>query len=367
VKVLFDIGHPAHVHLYRNLIWELNRRGKEVYVTVRNIKSAIRLLDIYRIEYTVIGGKHDSLFSKLVSQIIYDLRVFKIIKKNGIKIGIGSSIVLSHMSLFSSFSSVILDDDDDSVERLFSWFAHPFATLLLSPDALRGNRKQKGTIFYPGYHELTYLHPGRFTPDARVLKQAGLNIGDTFFILRFNAFKAYHDQGIKGISLAQKLILIEKLLKHGKVLITTEREIESELKPFHLNVAPDKIHSLMSFATLFIGDSQTMTSEAAVLGTPALRMNSFAGRISYLEEEERTYHLTYGYRPDQFDKMMSKIDELLAFQDLKKEWLCRRDYMLKEKTDITGFLLQIINEFPKSIERLKKLPDYYKFINREVE
>jgi predicted glycosyltransferase len=123
----------------------------------------------------------------------------------------------------------------------------------------------------------------------------------------------------------------------------------------------------MSFATLFIGDSQTMTSEAAVLGTPALRMNSFAGRISYLEEEERTYHLTYGYRPDQFDKMMSKIDELLAFQDLKKEWLCRRDYMLKEKTDITGFLLQIINEFPKSIERLKKLPDYYKFINREVE
>ena len=43
---------------------------------------------------------------------------------------------------------------------------------------------------------------------------------------------------------------------------------------------------------MFIGDSQTMTSEAAVLGVPSLRCNSFAGRISYINEQEFKYGLT---------------------------------------------------------------------------
>lgn len=363
MKVLVDIGHPAHVHLYRNLIRELQSKGSDVLVTVRNIDSVINLLDIYGIEYMNIGGKHDSLLSKMFSQIAYDLRVYRIIKKHGIKIGIGSSIVLPHMSLFSEFSSVILDDDDDSVERLFTVFAHPFATVLLSPDALKGGRKKKGTIFYPGYHELAYLHPDRFTPDRSVLKLAGLNEGDTFFIMRFNAFKAYHDAGIKGIILDQKLKLIERLRPFGAVFITAERDIEPELLSYQLKLPPDKIHSLMFYATMFIGDSQTMTSEAAVLGTPALRMNSFAGRISYLEEEEKKYRLTYGFRPDQFSEMMVKIDEILAISDIKKEWANRRAVMLKDKCDVTGFLVRLIDEFPGSISQLKRIPDYFKYMS----
>lgn len=54
------------------------------------------------------------------------------------------------------------------------------------------------------------------------------------------------------------------------------------------------IHHAMAFAKMYIGDSQTMAAEAAVLGTPSIRFNDFVGEIGYLEELENTYQLTFG-------------------------------------------------------------------------
>ncbi|MDO9537119.1 MAG: hypothetical protein Q7J68_02245 [Thermoplasmata archaeon] len=42
MKVLFDMGHPAHVHLlqpgwlFKNTIWELEKQGHAVKVTARD-------------------------------------------------------------------------------------------------------------------------------------------------------------------------------------------------------------------------------------------------------------------------------------------------------------------------------------------
>ncbi len=54
------------------------------------------------------------------------------------------------------------------------------------------------------------------------------------------------------------------------------------------------MHHVMAFASLYIGDSQTMAAEAGVLGVPFVRFNDFVGRIGYLRELEDTYHLGYG-------------------------------------------------------------------------
>jgi len=109
---------------------------------------------------------------------------------------------------------------------------------------------------------------------------------------------------------------------------------------------------------MLIGDSQTMTSEAAVLGTPAIRMNSFVGRISYLEEEEHRYGLTYGFKPDQFDQMVLKIEELLKMPNLKQEWQKRRQKMLSEKIDVTAFMVWFVENYPDSVNIMKENPDY---------
>lgn len=364
MKILIDINHPAHVHLLRNAYKELVARGHEVHMLVKDIPSAKGLMDLYGIPYQQLGEKNDKLFIKGLEQIIYDLKIWWYAIRHGIDIGIGSSINLAHVSKLCRMKSIILDDDDDEVEPLFAKYAHPFASVVLSPQDTP--RAVKKLVYYPAYHELAYLHPNRFTPDASVLDDAGVRytvetdgsvkVQEPYFVMRFNAFKAHHDVGVVGLTIENKRKLVEQLSRIGKVFITTERNIDEEFKPYQLKVSPEKAHSLMYYATMLIGDSQTMTSEAAVLGTPAIRCNTFVGRIHYLEEEEHTYNLTYGFRPENSEAMFAKIDSLLAMgpEALKAEWAKRRELLLADKIDYTAFLVWFIENYPASVAQSKQ-------------
>ncbi len=356
MKVLIDINHPAHVHLLRNVYKMLMDKGNEVMVVVKEIPSAIKLLDLYGIPYVNIGEKDDSIAKKGFDQLVYAWRILKLVRSNHIDIGVGTSINLPHVSKFSSMKSVVLDDDDDEVEPLFVKYGHPFADTILSP--IDTPRKSKKTVYVNAYHELSYLHPNRFEPDPSVLKDAGVEMGEPYFILRFNAFKAHHDVGVVGLTIENKRRLVNYLKSKGKVFITTERHIDDEFIPYQLKVSPEKAHSLMYYATMLVGDSQTMTSEAAVLGTPAIRCNTFVGRIHYLEEEEHKYGLTYGFRPEQSEEMFQKVEELLSMPNLKEEWQIRRQKMLSEKIDYAKFLTWFIESYPDSLTIMKDTPDY---------
>jgi len=342
LNILIDIGHPGHVHLFRNLYFELRQRKHSVLVSTKDDPAITDLMRLFDIPFILLGKKKDSILGKVSDQINFNKQIWQIAKKENIKIGIGTSVSLAHVSRFSKMKSILLDDDDDEVQPLFVKYVHPFCDYLISPDVLKGKRKRKDTIYYPGLHELAYLHPYRFKPDIRVLKEIGLQQDDVFFVLRFNVFKAHHDKGAQGLSLDQKLQLIALLKPHGKIFITTERDIEPELKKFQLNLSPEKIHSLLKYAKLFIGDSQTMTSEAVVLGTPAIRCNSFANSISYLNEEEKKYGLTYAFLPERFNELIQKTRELLSTPNLKAKWAIKSQNLLNDKIDSTKFYLWLI-------------------------
>ncbi len=356
MNVLIDINHPAHVHLLRNTYSMLVANGNNVIVTVKEIPSAVKLLDLYGIPYVNIGKKDDALGKKGIDQLVYDWRLRRLVSKNKIDIGIGSSINIPHVSKLSRMKSIILDDDDDEVEPLFVKFGHPFADTILSPAGTP--RKSKHKIYVNAYHELAYLHPNRFTPDPSVLADAGVKEGEPYFILRFNAFKAHHDIGVVGLTIENKRRLVQYLSTKGKVFITTERNIDDEFLPYQLKVSPEKAHSLMYYATMFVGDSQTMTSEAAVLGTPAVKCNSFAGRLSVPNELEQRYGLCYSFLPNEEEAFFDKIQKLVSMKDLKKEWQLRRQKMLSEKIDYAQFLTWFIENYPESRKIMKENPDY---------
>ena len=368
MNILIDINHPAHVHLLRNVYAKLVADNHQIHVVVKDIPVAMKLMDLYHIPYLNIGHKHDSILKKGLDQLVYDMKILRLQWKNRYDIAVGTSINLAHVSRVSRLVSIICDDDDDAVEPLFAKYAHPFADVILSPQDTP--RKSKKVIYYPAYHELSYLHPNELTPDPSVLDDAGIKykIGkdgqikcEPFFIMRFNAFKAHHDVGVVGLTIENKRKLIEMLSKKGKVFITTERNIDEEFLPYQLKVSPEKAHSLIYYATMLIGDSQTMTSEAAVLGTPAIRCNTFVGRIHYLEEEEHRYNLTYGFRPENSEAMFAKIEELLAMPNLKQEWAKRREQMLSEKIDYAKFLTWFIENYPQSAKEAKEQKDNIKF------
>ncbi len=356
MKILIDINHPAHVHLLKNTYGLLSRSGNDVIVTVKDIPSAIELLNIYHIPYIHLGKKNDGILHKGIDQIRYDFELYKLAKERHVELMLGSSMTIAHVGWLTGTPSIVLDDDDDAAEPLFARFAHPFADVVMTPDAIV--RKTKKAIYYSGTHELAYLHPNYFTPDETVIRQLGLTLSEPFFVLRFNAFKAHHDIGKGGLTIEHKRQLVALLSEKGRVFITTEREIDHEFEKYQLRISADKIHSLLFYATMFVGDSQTMTSEAAILGTPALKCNSFAGKLAVPNQLEQNYGLCYSFQQDRVDDMFAKITELLSMPNLKQEWKRRRDIMLSEKIDVTAFFTWFVENYPQSAKVMHDNPDY---------
>jgi predicted glycosyltransferase len=360
MNILIDIGHPAHVHLFRHLIAELREQGIPPLVTVKDLPSATQLLDNFGIPYTCIGSKSDSLRGKIAKQVLFDKILYRLVKRHRIDLAVGTSMTIAHVSRLTKMKSIVLDDDDGAVQPLFVKFAHPFADVLMSPDVLAAERGKPGHVVYPGYHELAYLHPKRFTPDPEVPKKAGIREGESYFVMRFNAFKAHHDRGVHGLSFEQKMELIRLLEPHGKIFITTEGEIVPQLKKYQLTVPPEEAHSLLHYASMFVGDSQTMTSEAAVLGTPALKCNSLAGRLSVANQLEDIYNMSFAFQPDDYPLMKTKVKELLAMADAKKEWALRKEAMLRDKIDVTAFISWFVRNFPRSLEEYRTDSELFK-------
>jgi predicted glycosyltransferase len=347
VRILIDIGHPAHVHLFRNLYKSLIEDGHFVIVTTKDIPIAKKLLDLYDIPFVNLGKKADGLLGKFFDLLNFGFQIFRLVKRHKINLAIGTSINIAHVSRFTKLTSFVFDDDDSEVQPLMKKYGHPFANFIVSPDVLDFERKAANHVTYPAYHELAYLHPKIFTPDVQVIKDFGLEEGEKYFILRFNAFKAHHDIGVSGLSIDQKRRLIEILSKEGKVFITSERNLDEEFMKYQLSVSPEKMHSFIYYAHMLIGDSQTMTSEAAVLGTPSLRCNSFAGRISYLEQQEKKYELTYAFLPSQYDALEAKLKDLLASPNLKEVFATRRLKMLEDKIFSTPFFKDMLERFTR--------------------
>lgn len=356
MNILVDIGHPGHVHLLKNTIKLFKNNGHTVIITVKDIPIAKHLLEIEGLDYFELGKKSNSIAGKALNQVKYNYQLLRMVKKFRIDIGVGSSLTLAQISVISKMTSIILDDDDDVIQPLFVKYGHPFADVILTPDAIL--RKSKKALYYSGTHELAYLHPKYFTPDPAVIREIGLTPEDTFFIMRFVALKGHHDIGHSGISFEQKKRLIELLKPYGRIFITSEKEIEPELEEYRLPVSAEKIHSLMYYATLFLGDSQTMTSEAAILGTPALKCNSFAGRLSVPNELENKYGLCYSYTPAQFEDFYAHAAKMLKQNDLKTEWKKKCERFLNDKIDVTAFFVWFIENNPQSYEKMKLNPEY---------
>jgi predicted glycosyltransferase len=358
MNILFDIGHPGHVHLLKHSIHILKTKGHSVYITVKDIPVVKRLLESEGLDFIDLGKKKRSILGKAIFQLYYNFKVASIVSKYKIEIGVGSSLTLPQVSRLTKMRSVILDDDDDEVQPFFKVFAYPFADIILTPDVIK--RHNNKTFYYPGSHELAYLHPKRFAPDVNVIHKLGLKEEDVFFVLRFVALKGHHDIGQQGISLDQKRSLVNYLKTKGRIFISSEDPVEKEFEKYRLTISPEEIHSLLYYATLFLGDSQTMTSEAAILGTPALKCNTFSGRLSVPNELEDKYKLCYAYTPLQFERFLNHAGELLNQKDIKKEWRLKRNDLIRDKIDVTEFLVWFIENWQVNKERIVVSPEFWK-------
>lgn len=315
---LFHLGHPAHYQLFKNVIKGLSSNGHKISIVIKKKDILESLLQKDGLKYVNIlpKGRNNSRFGFLLGMIKTDFNLLKICLKNRPDIMIGTSYAISHIGKLLSIPSINVNEDDWDAVPFYAKFSYPWASVILSPTTCNNGKWGNKSIKYLSYHELAYLHPNWFEP-KKAIASSYVDITRPYFIIRFASFNAHHDKGILGITDQIAHSLIQILSKAGNVYITSERSIPPEFEKYRLRINPLDIHHIMAFASIYIGDSQTMAAEAGVLGIPFIRFNDFVGRLGYLNELEQIYQLGFGFKPDQEVEMLDKVVELLS----KKSYL----------------------------------------------
>ena len=366
MNILIQLSHPAHFHLYKNVAQNFMRDGHKVFILIKTKDILEDLLKQSGLPYyNILKEAHrKSKFGMLWDMLVRDWRILRFVKKHKIDLLTGSTVEVAQVGWLTRKYRVNTGEDDMNVVPLFPKMAGPFMGTILSPRVCNNYSLEPYSVKYESYHELAYLHPNHFQADKNVVEKY-FSADTPFFILRFSSLNAYHDAGIQGINTEIAQHLIDILKPHGRIYITSERELEPQFEPYRIKINTLDMHHVMAFSTLYIGDSQTMAAEAAVLGVPFVRFNDFVGRIGYLNELEDVYQLGFGIKASEegaANKMYKVVEEILSMPNLKEKWESRRQKMLSEKIDYAQFLTWFIEEYPESQKIMKENPDYqYRF------
>ena len=337
MKVLVTIQHPAHVHFFKNVIAELEDTGHDLTIVARKGEYIEKLLGTYNIDYTFLAGQANTLPGLMKIQMKYEYNIFKKSKsfEPDILAAIGEPSI-AHIGKYLGIPSLIFTDTEHA--KLQNKITFPFADTICTPDAYTENIGQK-QIRYPGYHELAYLHPDRFTPDPGVLDNIGISSEERFVILRTVAWNALHDEGNSGFdSIIEVIDEIED--QNVRVLITAEDDLPKSLKKYQISIDPHRIHDLQYYADLFLGESATMATESAVLGTPSVFVSTVT--LGYMEELEHEYGLVSNFSGEhrQINAMNTAISILENYD--QELWDEKRQTMLDDKIDTTDFIVDRI-------------------------
>lgn len=362
-NIMFYMGHPAHFHLFRHAIHRLYANGHRIQILIKTKDILETLVRDEGFEYKNIlpEGRKDNKPSILLGMLKRDVQLYKECRRERPDLLVGTSVENSHISKLLSIPCINVNEDDAAAVPLYAKLSYPWATTILTPVSCDCGRWDHKAIKYQGYHELGYLHPNHFTPSREVVRQY-FNPDERYFILRFAKLAAHHDAGVRGIESRVAHEILKILQPLGKVYITSERELEPELEQFRLNIKLLDIHHVLAFASFYIGDSQTMAAESAVLGTPFLRFNDFVGRLGYLAQLEDKYQLGYGIKPEESHRLLELTEKMANTPNLHEIYQERRRRMLEEKIDVAAFLTWFIEGYPESEEIMKENPAYqYKF------
>ena len=350
MKFLFHLGHPAHFHLFKNTISFLKKHSHKVIVVIKKKDVLEDLLIENQIEYINIlpNGRKDGIFFMTLGQLKQNYYLFKIAKREKPDLMIGTSVSISHIGKLMNIPSFNFSEDDAEIVPLYTKLAYPWATRIIAPNVCSVGKWENKKIGYNGYHELAYLHPEHFTPSLEIANQY-IDTNQPYFIIRFTKLSAHHDIGIKGLSNELAINIIKILNKHGKVYISSERELNDELEKYRIKIKSNDIHHIMAFCDLYICDSQTMAIESGVLGVPFIRYNDFVGRISCLEELENEYQLGYGVKPSDDDTLINTINNFFKVNNRKEIYKTRRIRMLNNTINVSSFINELLINYKKYI------------------
>jgi len=346
MRLLIDIGHPAHVHYFRHLAKIFIEKGSEVLFTTRDKEVTIQLLEHYGFPYVNFGKPYRSRIGKIWGLFWFTWRTFLVALRFKPDMSLNASMYGAIVAWLLRKPHISLEDTFNMEQvRLY----RPFTSVILT-GSFPHPRLGKKELHYDGYQELAYLHPKRYSPDPGIRDELEVGKDEKYVVLRFISWNASHDFGSRRASFGEKVDLVAELGKAARVFISSEEDLPEPLKKFQLKVPPHRIHDVLAFATLYVGEGATMASECAMLGTPAIYLNP--QDVHTIREQEVKYGLVYSFRD--IRGVTGKALELLATPRLKEGHAVRKEKMLSEKVDLTALLAWFIENYPESPSKMKQ-------------
>jgi len=347
MRILVDITHPAHAQFFRHAITCWRAAGHEVRITSRDKDITFALLDEFGYDHTPIGRARRGVMGlgiELLQRAWGLSRVIRQFRPDVATAVAGTFIVYG--CLPRRIPTVVFYDTEHA--RLSNAITYPLATAVVTPRAYQKSVGAKH-IRYNGYQELAYTHTSIFTPDPSVLAMEGLAPGEPFTLVRLVNWGASHDVRDYGVKNLREVI--DTLAPYGRVILSSEKPLPPDLAALTLRGPRQNMLHLQAFARLFFGESATMASECAMLGTPAIFLST--SRRGYTDEQQARYDMLYSFNDPQTGQAqaLAKARELLDDPETPPAWQAKRARMLAELVNVTDVVVKTVLQYARQSRR----------------
>ena len=337
MKILVDLIHPANYHYFKNFISEMENSNHEVYVTARDKDVLYDLLKKSGRKFSPMGRPLPGFIGKVLFTFFAELRflLYSCNLKPDLFISFSSSYV-AHTSFLVNRPHITFDDTEHA--HLNRKLYAPFTDYIFTPSSFNLELGDKH-IKFNGNMELAYLHEEIFKPDIRIYDDLGIDAGTQYIIIRLVSWDAAHDLGQNGITMKMLSSLLKFLSKDYKIFISSESPLPFKFRQYKLPVSPQKIHNVLYYSSLYIGEGATMASESAILGTPSIYVNTLtAGTI----DEQEKFGLLF--RAFNNKTLFESLKKILEIGLLSKQWASRKKFYLESKVNLTEYLVNFVNK-----------------------
>lgn len=345
MKLLIDIGHPAHVHLFHHLANELQGRGWQVLFSVRPKGYNVELLKAFNLPYTECGVFRKSIKGKIASVISRNIALYRIFRSYKPTITIShSSFYLSQVSWFCGVPNITLEDTGN-LEQVLLYL--PFTDAILTPETYHRNHGKK-QIRYNGFHENAYIH----SDFLNHCDEKTSSVPDTILI-RLVDWSASHDLGHHGLTFNELDELLKLAGNSLRVKILSEKPLPAKYLHLALQIEPAGLHDYLNQVRLYIGEGATLASECALRGIPTIYVNS---RKAGVIAAQAAAGLLFHYKSS--DGIIKKTQELLSNPLVFDIFKARAADFLKDKINLSRFLVWFVENFPHSKQIMIDIPKY---------
>ncbi len=352
MRILIDIGHPAHVHYFRNFISIMKKKGHVFCIVARDRECIHSLLNYYNIDYVSRGNGN----AGLIGRFLYLFKAVYFIYRQASQFK--PDIFLSFGSVYAAHASRLLGKphiafDDTEHSNLERMMYKPFTDVILTPNSFYKKLGAK-QIYFDGYMELCYLNPKYFKQEKTGRELLNFRNDEKYIVIRFISWAANHDRGQTGLKPEAKYELINLLKDKYKIVISSEAKLPDNLEDYNLKTHPAEFHSVLADAELYIGEGATTASECSILGIPNVYVSSLS--VGYLIEQREKYNISYYLKDDV--NVINQVSGLLSEPGFETEFKTKKEKILKDKIDVTAFMVWFIENYPQSKTIMKEEPQF---------